>query len=169
MEGRWIDRVQLCKALPPTWTPSVFHDQQRMHAKLYMMPSAHFITVHQFIKKVFHLQCKQQKFQSFDWSSGWHLAEDFSGWSCSNGASVPTSKRSHEQGCKMRKARHHVINTVRKGGPTVHSHHSSSPETSNKTSLLSAPPRREGSQRNLFPSSSSELPSLTQSLLETSF
>lgn len=55
------------------------------------------------------------------------------------------------------------------GGSTVHSHDSSSPETSNKTSLLSAPPWREGSQLSLFPSSSSELPSQTQSLLETSF
>lgn len=97
----------------------------------------------------------------------------FHRWSFSNRASVPTLKRSHWQRCKMRKARHLVINTVRKGRgrgePTVHSHDSSSSETSNKTSLLSAPPWREGSQWKLVPSSSSELPSQTQSLLETSF
>lgn len=143
-----------------------------MHTKLSLMYLAKFITVYQLIQKHF---CQQYKLQSYDiWVTPFqqffiycNFFFFFSRWSFSGWASVPTLKRSHEQRCNMRKARHRVISTVRKG--VGGSHDSSSSETSNKTSLLSAPPWREGSQWKLFPSSSSELPSQTQSLLETSF
>lgn len=58
------DVTQLCnKMLPPTWTPSVFHDQQHMHTKLSLMYLAKFITVYQLIQKHF---CQQYKLQSYD-------------------------------------------------------------------------------------------------------